>query len=116
MRQPPPGIHERGEWIGWAEEGPVQGPAMRKAQAVPSEVHEPVHWFDPSRVLATKEKLVITAIDEVYPELQLVNRLSATRRAARLRPGAREAGQQDLGELPTEALGEIAEVLRRYGF
>jgi len=54
---------------------------------------EPVHWFDPGVAIAIEDALVILAIDEVYPELRLAERIQAGRLAlARfpwggLRPG-----------------------------
>ncbi len=48
---------------------------------VPPEVHEPAHWFDPGVAIAVEDGLVIMAIDEVYPELRLADRISAGRLA-----------------------------------
>lgn len=45
------------------------------------EVQESAHWFDPGYVIALEEGLVIMAIDEVYPELRLAERISAGRLA-----------------------------------
>ena len=45
------------------------------------EVREPSHWFDPGFAIAVEEALVIFAIDEVYPELRLAERISAGRLA-----------------------------------
>ena len=45
------------------------------------EVREPAQWFDPGMAIAIDEALVILAIDEVYPELRLVERISAGRLA-----------------------------------
>jgi hypothetical protein len=57
------------------------------ASLVLPEVQERVHWFDPGTVIAIEEALVICAIDEVYPELRLAERISAGRLAVRqLRP------------------------------
>ena len=46
---------------------------------------EPVHWFDPGYVIAAEEAILIHAIDEVYPELRLADRITAGRQAARIR-------------------------------
>ena len=45
------------------------------------EVKEPPHWFDPGYAIAVEEALVIMAMDEVYPELRLAERISAGRLA-----------------------------------
>jgi hypothetical protein len=40
---------------------------------------EPAHWFDPGRLVTEAEQVFIVALDEVYPELRLVDRISASR-------------------------------------
>ncbi len=45
------------------------------------EVQESAHWFDPGYAIAIEEALVIMAIDAVYPELRLAERISAGRLA-----------------------------------
>ena len=45
------------------------------------EVKEPPHWFDPGYAIAIDEALVIMAIDEVYSELRLAERIKAGRLA-----------------------------------
>jgi len=45
------------------------------------EVEEPAHWFDPGFAIAIEDALVILAIDEVYPELRLAERIQAGRLA-----------------------------------
>jgi hypothetical protein len=55
---------------------------------VPPEPGEPPHWFDPGVAIAVEEVSVILAIDEVYPELRLAERIQAGRLAiSRLRWG-----------------------------
>jgi hypothetical protein len=59
--------------------------------AVRPEVREPAHWFDPGVAIAIEDAVVITAIDEVYPELRLAERIAADRFAIRrIGPGVRE--------------------------
>jgi hypothetical protein len=41
---------------------------------------EPVHWFDPRLDLVLDEKIVISAIDEVYPDLRLEERVFSIRK------------------------------------
>jgi hypothetical protein len=40
---------------------------------------EPAHWFDPGVLINEAEQVMIVALDEVYPELRLVERISASR-------------------------------------
>jgi hypothetical protein len=58
---------------------------------VPPEVQEPAHWFDAGIALGKEEEVLISAIDEVYPELKLAERIATGRQATRFRlPGVRE--------------------------
>ncbi len=58
---------------------------------VPPEVQEPAHWFDAGIALGKEEEVLISAIDEVYPELKLADRIGASRMEMRFRvPGIRE--------------------------
>jgi len=59
--------------------------------AVRPEVREPAHWFDPGIAIAIEDAVVISAIDEVYPELRLAERIAADRLAIRrIGPGIME--------------------------
>jgi hypothetical protein len=40
---------------------------------------EPAHWFDSRIQITQEEQVLIVALDEVYPELRLVERISASR-------------------------------------
>ena len=54
-------------------------------------VREPAHWFDAGFALAKEEELLIAAIDEVYTDLKLAERIAVARRATiRNIPGVRE--------------------------
>ena len=53
-------------------------PQLAAARVVPG-VREPAHWFDAGVAIAGDEAVLIAAIDEVYPELRLVERISAAR-------------------------------------
>jgi hypothetical protein len=116
---------------------------LAPAAAVRPEVQEPAHWFLPSATIAAEEKMVISAIDEVYPELRLADRVAATRQALRRvlpevmepahPPGVaanlalREIGQlfkavrPDIPEpahfrlAERDILGQIQNILRKYG-
>jgi hypothetical protein len=54
---------------------------IEASSLVRPEVMEPPHWFDPGFAIAVEDALVILAIDEVYPELRLVERIQAGRLA-----------------------------------
>jgi hypothetical protein len=102
---------------------------------------EPAHWFDPGILIATEEAVLIEAIDEVYPELKLVDRVASTREALRKIgpevkepahfrkallssldpiPPAKKALLSSQDPIPPESvknmLSELASVLRRYGY
>jgi hypothetical protein len=83
----------------------------------PSPWEEPAHWFDPGVVIATEEKVMILAIDEVYPELRLVDRLMSYRMAARqiVKPDVKEPAHSRQVTTP-EILSEIANLLRSQGY
>lgn len=76
-------------WTHWMEpahfrrEHLVERAYTEKAQAVQPEVREPAHWFDPGRAIDAEEAVVISVIDEVYPELQLSRELAASRASYR---------------------------------
>jgi len=55
--------------------------SISAAGLVRPEVEEPAHWFDAGAVIALEDALVIMAIDAVYPELRLAERVSAGRLA-----------------------------------
>jgi hypothetical protein len=94
---------------------------------------EPAHWFDAGSFLPQEELVLIDAIDTVYPELKLADRINTTRSLARqLRPGVREPAhfrpeirepahfqttdKAAVAERAVEVLSQIAELLRRAGF
>lgn len=55
------------------------------AKFVPPEVHEPAHWFDGGLLLSARDAVLISVIDEVYPDLRLAERVAVTREALRRR-------------------------------
>jgi hypothetical protein len=57
-----------------------QGSIAASSLVIP-EVKEPPHWFDPGIAIAIEDALVILAIDEVYSELRLAERIQAGRLA-----------------------------------
>ncbi|HXK04722.1 MAG TPA: hypothetical protein VMS37_20135 [Verrucomicrobiae bacterium] len=84
------------------------------AARVRPEVQEPAHWFVPSVTIAAEEKILISAIDEVYPELQLAERIAATRQALRVRPEVMEPAHFRAGRAEL-ALREIGNLFKRVG-
>lgn len=86
------------------------------AVVIPRPWEEPAHWFDPGSLIAAEERVLISVIDEVYPELRLVDRISQYRRGMG-RILREEAGSSPgSGEPPHEMLTELKELLRRYGY
>jgi len=59
----------------------TQQGGISTASLVRPEVREPSHWFDPGIAIAIEDVLVILAIDEVFPELRLAERIQAGRLA-----------------------------------
>ena len=89
---------------------------------VPPEVQEPAHWFDAGIALGKEEEVLISAIDEVYPELKLADRVGASRLESRFRvPGIREPAHfRQLAEIlqkeeSIQLLQELAAVLKKLG-
>ncbi len=76
----------------WMEPAHVTIPAEQALVRPPVPYpREPAHWFDAGSFLPQEELVLIDAIDTVYPELKLADRITATRNLARaLRPGVRE--------------------------
>lgn len=85
---------------------------------------EPAHWFDPRIRITTEEAVLIEAIDEVYPELKLTERVASTRENLRkIRPEVKEPAHyyrqvESISETEEikKALSELAAVLRKYGY
>jgi hypothetical protein len=87
--------------------------------AVRPEVMEPAHWFDPQVVLQPEESVLISVIDEVYPELSLASRISAIREKIRVvRPEVMEPAHfrlsDQLKENPAELLKAVKALLEKY--
>lgn len=59
---------------------------------------EPAHWFDPGIAIRDEEIILIEAIDEVYPELQLGDRVASYREMVRRTvPGVTGAERYQVG-------------------
>jgi len=99
------------------------------AAAVRPEVREPAHWFDPGIALAVDDLVAISAIDQVYPELRLADRISADRMAVRrisayvkepahflaasVRPEVREPAHPP--NINAQFIAELRALLQRFG-
>jgi hypothetical protein len=87
------------------------------ASAVDPDVMEPAH-FKPTPH-PWREKVLIAVIDEVYPELQLIERISKLKDILRHRvpPDVTEPAHfRDIARrLPQEVMAEIEAVLRKHG-
>ena len=85
---------------------------------------EPVHWFDPGYVIAAEEAVLINAIDEVFPELRLADRVTVSRQMARgiVPPEVHEPAhfrqlERALdSEKGAEIAKEIGAILKKYGY
>jgi len=92
------------------------GLVTQTAAKVRPEVQEPAHWFLPSVTIAADEKLLISAIDTVYPELQLAQRISNTRQVLRsVRPEVMEPAHPGTIRSADSALREISNIFKRVG-
>ncbi len=86
---------------------------VSEAARVRPEVQEPAHWFLPSATIAAEEKVLISAIDEVYPELRLAERIGNTRQALRaVRPEVMEPAHPGTTRVAELALREIANIFK----
>jgi len=91
-----------------------RGASVAESALVRPEVREPAHWFDPGVAIAIEDAVVISAIDEVYPELRLAERIAADRLAIRrIGPEVMEpAHYRDLfGARERDVLGEVRALL-----
>jgi hypothetical protein len=118
----------------------VEQAAARRPMPYPQ---EPAHWFDAGSFLPQEELVLINAIDTVYPDLRLGDRITATRALARqpgpgirepahfrpeirepvhFRPEVREpvhfqtTDKALAAERAVEVLSHIAAILRKAGF
>lgn len=84
-------------------------------------IREPAHWFDAGIALDKEEELLIAAIDEVFVDLKLANRVAVSRRESlQFVPGIREPAhfrqiedlleREDAGRL----IAELTAVLKKY--
>jgi hypothetical protein len=60
----------------------AEEPQMSARKAPPG-VHEPAHFLDGAYELSPEDTIVIAAIDKVYPELRLAERIATARTATR---------------------------------
>jgi hypothetical protein len=87
---------------------------IRQAARLEYEVQEPAHWFHPDATIPSNEKLVISVIDEVYPELRLAERIAFTRQSLRkVLPEVQEPAHFHGTLVAERALREIAQLFWR---
>lgn len=86
-------------------------------------VREPAHWFDPRLEIDLRDALVINAIDQVYPDLKLMDRVAIARGTSisvegvqRIGPGIREPAhfRKLLQELDPTVLDQFIAALQEY--
>lgn len=94
----------------------VARPQPEWAVRVRPEVQEPAHWFDPGTPIAPEERVLISVIDEVYPELRLADRIGDYRRGIGRMPGEEAGPSAQPAEPPPEMLAELKDLLRRYRY
>lgn len=72
-------------WLEPAQPGTVLGTGELQLQAFrrPPGTQEPAHFLDATIQLTAEDTIVIAAIDKVYPELRLAERIAAARTATR---------------------------------
>jgi len=101
-------------------------PWASQAAAVSYLEKEPAHWFGPGWSISHDEMVIISVIDEVYPELQLVDRIAIQRQAGSRRvrpdipepahffPGVREPAHIPIRDLlgPEATLEDVLSALR----
>ncbi len=105
--------------------GKLQPPvASASGKGVFQDIREPAHWFDPGVAIAAEEAVLISVIDEVYPELRLVERITRYRGSAlpAVNPEVMEPAHSRTaasGIAPrdaTEVLKDMAALLRKSGY
>jgi hypothetical protein len=88
------------------------------------EVKEPVHWFNPKVSLSANELILINVIDQVYPELRLVEKITSIRESYKrvIRPEVKEPVHYkegdyhvDFGRIRT-LINELDSLLKQYGY
>jgi hypothetical protein len=82
---------------------------------------EPAHWFDWRITLRPEETMLISVIDEVYPDLSLASRVSAIREQGRysiVRPEVLEPAHfnrtEAIKDNPAELLTAVKALLEKY--
>lgn len=110
--------HFRTEWMEPAHPT-VSSLGQTKANvisAVRPEVMEPAHWFDPRVTLEPEETVLISVLDEVYPELNLAARISSYRQRLRaVKPEVMEPAHfRTQMKDPAELVKALKDVLERY--
>jgi hypothetical protein len=92
----------------WVEPAHFRLPPLgeRRARSIVWEAHEPAHWFDPSIRLASSDAVLISVIDEVYPEIGLARSLTAIRQASAYEVGPGVCEPAHPGEMIDRGVSE----------
>jgi len=78
------------------------------------EVMEPAHWFHPGMTIPIDDQILISVIDDVYPDLRLAERISLTRQSLRkVRPDVMEPAHFHPSLRAELVLREISQLVRR---
>jgi len=115
------------QFVGGIQAGLGELSAARTQEALARvrwDVREPAHWFNPGLAISVEEAVLIEAIDQVYSDLHLVERVSFYRQSLGrvVRPEVKEPAHFRRIEeiLQTEKgaglAAELAALLRRYGY
>lgn len=106
---------------------PGEVTALRAQEALARvrwDVREPAHWFNPGMAISVEEAVSIEAIDQVYPDLHLIERITFYRQSfsRAVRPEVmepahfRQVERVLQSEKGREFGSDLAALLRRYGY
>jgi len=103
---------------------PVKPEVMEPAHPVGPEVLEPAHWFDPVFTPPIEEAIMITVIDEIYPELRLIEKIASIRERRRrpVFPEVQEPAHYRQFSKPIdtdklkEVISQLGNLLRNLGY
>lgn len=73
---------------------------------------EPAHWFNPGALITQEEQVLIVALDEVYPELRLVERISSSRLGEEVMLNPQPLPPRALAEELVKILGPVPDPWR----
>ncbi|MCU0284864.1 MAG: hypothetical protein MUF15_00570 [Acidobacteria bacterium] len=106
----------------WMEPAHVPTPGTPNDYITPVNCHimEPAHWFDSRVSIGQEDAIHISLIDEIHPELRLIDRIISSRESSRrVYPEVMEPAHRGLGESIrpdrfSQFIDEITSLLNRY--